>query len=57
MRDHIASIRAITLEDLEKESGLNNIDHEDNNIDDGSSIIYKIKTNNDNNKDTNNNKQ
>lgn len=57
MRDHIASIRAITLEDLEKESGLNNIDHEDNNIDDGSSIIYKIKTNSDNNKDTNNNKQ
>ena len=50
MRDHIASIRAITLEDLEKESGLNNIDDE-------SFIIYKIKTNSDNDKDADNNKQ
>ena len=33
MREHIASIRAITLEDLEKDSGLNTDTDQDSNDD------------------------
>ena len=45
MSDHIASIRALTLEDLEKASALTNTNHEENIIYDRLPIINNLNTN------------